>query len=417
VTYQLTNLTVVTGASSGVGAEIARRLAARKARLLLSGRDAGRLRTVAGTLNPAAPAAELTAADLADPAGIDTLAAAIGGRPVDLLVNNAGVATYGAHADLDPRAEAGVIAVNCTALAALTRAVLPGMLERRRGFVLNIASTIAFQPAPGQATYGASKAFVLSYSEALAEELGGTGVRVAAICPGPMDTAFLGAMGRPEAATSAIYRRHGSAAHVADIAARMLDGRRVVKVAGLTNSVMAKASRLTPAGHAPPHRPPAAAPPGIDHRTKRDHRGRGRAGRLGLAGRRLAVAAVARRVPVGAQLGPRAATCRRHLRLEGSPGHPAQRGHRVRAQQGIPLHRGQRRPARRSHLHPHQHTARHPSAQQGNPGRATARRRTLLGPSLHRATQRWLKTSLRQRPPRSPARSRARTQDLTACLA
>ena len=92
-------------------------------------------------------------ADLADPAGIDTLVAAIAGRPVDLLVNNASVATYGAHADLDPRAEAGVIAVNCTAQVALTRAVLPGMLERRHGFVLNTASTIAFQPAPGQAAW------------------------------------------------------------------------------------------------------------------------------------------------------------------------------------------------------------------------------------------------------------------------
>jgi short-subunit dehydrogenase len=212
VTYQLTNLTVVTGASSGIGAEIARRLAARQARLLLTGRDAGRLRTVAGSLDPAAPAAELVAADLADPAGIGAVVAAIGDRPVDLLVNNAGLGTYGSHADLDPRAEAGVIAVNSAALVALTRAVLPGMLQRRRGFVLNTASTIAFQPAPGQATYGASKAFVLSYSEALAGELRGTGVRVAAICSGPTDTAFLGAMGRPEAATSAIYRRHDSAA-------------------------------------------------------------------------------------------------------------------------------------------------------------------------------------------------------------
>jgi short-subunit dehydrogenase/uncharacterized protein YndB with AHSA1/START domain len=246
VTYQLTNLTVVTGASSGIGAEIAGRLAARKARLLLTGRDAGGLRAVAGSLDPAAPAAELVTADLADPAGLDTLVAAIAGRPVDLLVNNAGVATYGSHADLDPRAEAGVIAVNCAALVALTRAVLPGMLQRRRGFVLNTASTIAFQPAPGQATYGASKAFVLSYSEALAEELRGTGVRVAAICPGATDTAFLGAMGRPEAATSTIYRRHGSAAHVADVADGMLDGHRVVKVVGLANAVMAQASRLAP---------------------------------------------------------------------------------------------------------------------------------------------------------------------------
>ena len=150
-----------------------------------------------------------------------------------------GIVVIGAQFLLAPRAAAA-------ALVALTRAVLPGMLERRRGFVLNTASTIAFQPAPGQATYGASKAFVLSYSEALAEELRGTGVRVAAICPGATDTAFLGAMGAPVAATSAIYRRHGSAAHVADAAVRMLDGRRVVKVPGLMNAVMAQAGRLAP---------------------------------------------------------------------------------------------------------------------------------------------------------------------------
>lgn len=244
--YRLTNLTVVTGASSGIGAEIARRLAARGARLLLTGRDAGRLGAVASSLDPAAPEPELVPADLADPAGIATIVAAIGDRPVDLLVNNAGFATYGPHAELDPGAETGVIAVNCTALVALTRAVLPGMLERRRGFVLSTASTVAFQPAPWQATYGASKAFVLSYSEALAEELRGTGVRVAAICPGPTDTAFLAAMGHPEAATSAIYRRHDSAAHVADAAVRMLNSYRVVKVVGLPNSGMAQASRFIP---------------------------------------------------------------------------------------------------------------------------------------------------------------------------
>jgi short-subunit dehydrogenase len=247
VTYQPTNLTVVTGASSGIGAEIARRLAVRGARLLLTGRDPGRLRTVANSLDPAAPAAELVLADLADPAGVAAVVAAIGDRPVDLLVNSAGLGTFGPHAGLDPRAETGVIAVNCTAVVALTQAVLPGMLQRGRGFVLNIASTIAFQPAPGQATYGASKAFVLSYSEALAEEVRGSGVRVAVLCPGPTDTAFLNATGRPEqAATSAVYRRHDSPAHVAAAAIRMLDGRRVVMVVGRMNSVLAQGSRLTP---------------------------------------------------------------------------------------------------------------------------------------------------------------------------
>jgi uncharacterized protein len=246
VTYQPTSLNVVTGASSGIGAEIARRLAARGARLLLTGRDAGRLQAVADSLDPAAPAAEIVPADLADPAGAEAVVAAIGDRPVDLLVNNAGFATYGPHRGLDPQAETAVIAVNCSALVALTRAVLPGMLELGRGFVLNIGSTIAFQPAPGQATYGASKAFVLSYSEALAEEVRGTGVRVAVLCPGATETAFLGAMGRPEAATSAIYRRHDSPARVAAAALRMLDGHRVVHVVGLRNSVVAQAGRLTP---------------------------------------------------------------------------------------------------------------------------------------------------------------------------
>jgi short-subunit dehydrogenase len=247
VMYQPTNLTVVTGASSGIGTEIARRLAARGARLLLTGRDVERLRMVADSLDPAAPAAEVMVADLADPAGVEAVVAAIGDRPVDLLVNNAGFATFGPHAGLDPRVETKVLAVNCTAVVALTRAVLPGMLERRRGFVLNIASTIAFQPAPGQATYGASKAFVLSYSEALAEELRDTSVRVAVLCPGPTETAFLSRTGRPEeAATSAVYRRHGSAARVAAQAMRMLDGHRVVLVVGWMNSVVAQAGRLTP---------------------------------------------------------------------------------------------------------------------------------------------------------------------------
>ena len=113
------------------------------------------------------------------------MVAALDGRVIDVLVNNAGFGTYGRLEEVDPDRDRDLIAVNVDALVRLTHAVLPGMLARGRGRILNVASTIAFQPAPYQATYGASKAFVLSFSQALWAETRGSGVTVTALCPGP----------------------------------------------------------------------------------------------------------------------------------------------------------------------------------------------------------------------------------------
>ena len=118
-------------------------------------------------------------------AGVEALVAALDGRVIDVLVNNAGFGTYGRLEEVDPERDHDLIAVNVDALVRLTHAVLPAMLARGRGRILNVASTIAFQPAPYQATYGASKAFVLSFSQALWAETRGTGVTVTALAPGP----------------------------------------------------------------------------------------------------------------------------------------------------------------------------------------------------------------------------------------
>lgn len=240
-------LCLVTGASSGIGAEIARELADRGAHLLLTGRDRHRLDEVARALHrEGRPAPRTVVADLSTGEGVQEVLAGVGDRPVEVLVNNAGFATYGEHATLPADREAALIAVNCTAVVALTRALLPGMLARGSGGVLNVASTIAFQAAPRQATYGASKAFVLSYTEALAEELRGTDLSVTVLCPGPTQSGFLQAMGSREAGTSLIYRRATPADRVARKGVDALLAGRVVKVVGVSNAVLTQSGRTAP---------------------------------------------------------------------------------------------------------------------------------------------------------------------------
>ena len=186
---------IVTGASSGIGAEIARELARRGHGVTLVARREDRLKELAAELTNVR--VEVVTADLAVEADrqrvMDEVAAR--GLLVDLLVNNAGLSTTGLVQDSTAEAELRMVKVDVEAVVHLCTLAVPGMVERGRGAILNVASTAAMQPLPGQAGYGASKAFVLSYTRALHTELKGSGVTATALCPGPVPTEFAAAAG------------------------------------------------------------------------------------------------------------------------------------------------------------------------------------------------------------------------------
>jgi uncharacterized protein len=169
---------LVTGASGGIGLEIARVLA-REHDLVLVARSADRLHEVAAELG----GARVLAIDLAEPGAVARIVDEV--PDLDVLVNNAGLGDFAPFAEADPAKLDALIALNIGVLTKLTRAYLPGMLDRKRGRILNVASTASFQPGPLMAVYYATKAYVLSLSEALAQETRGTGVTVTALCPGP----------------------------------------------------------------------------------------------------------------------------------------------------------------------------------------------------------------------------------------
>ena len=184
---------LVTGASGGIGEALARQLAARGANLILSARREAALEDLAAELRARyGVRAHVLALDLTRPDAGEVLERDLADRSltVDLLVNNAGFGGFGEFQTQDPGEIGRMLAVNVVALTDLTRRLLPGMVARGRGRVLNVASTAAFQPGPLMAVYYASKAYVLSLSEALNEELRGTGVSVTALCPGPVETGF-----------------------------------------------------------------------------------------------------------------------------------------------------------------------------------------------------------------------------------
>jgi short-subunit dehydrogenase len=188
------------------------------------------------------------AADLAKRNAVARLAETVAGQglAVDLLVNNAGFGARGAVAELDRAVQARMIDVNCRALVELCHAFLPAMIERRSGAILNVASTAAFQPGPWMAVYYASKAFVLSFSEALHEEVKDRGVRVTALCPGPTRTEFADVAG---AANSDLFRRWaGPPEKVAADGLKALEANRAVAVSGAANKTMAASIRFTPRG-------------------------------------------------------------------------------------------------------------------------------------------------------------------------
>ncbi|MCV7425644.1 SDR family NAD(P)-dependent oxidoreductase [Mycobacterium montefiorense] len=238
---------VITGASSGLGAIFADMLAKRSLSLLLAGRDEVRLNAVAQRVRhgTAGIDVEVVVGDLGTRSGVDALAARLEGRAVEVLVNNAGFGTYGRFSELDADREHELVAVNVDALVHLTHAVLPGMLARGRGGILNVASTIAFTPGTYQATYGASKAFVLSLSRALWAETRGSGVTVTALCPGPTRTGFVDALGS-DVSHTAIYRRLAAPEPVVSAGLRALDRGRGVAVPGWRNRIMSTASSFSP---------------------------------------------------------------------------------------------------------------------------------------------------------------------------
>jgi uncharacterized protein len=189
---------LVTGASAGIGEAIARQLAARGHGVTVVARREERLEALADELSTRhGVRAEALGADLGDASARDVLATRIGelGLKVEILVNNAGFGGSGNFASGDRERLVSMVELNCVALLDFQARYLPGMVGRGRGAVINIASTSAFQPIPGTATYAATKAFVLSLSEAVHEELKGTGVTLTAVCPGPVRTEFTQAAG------------------------------------------------------------------------------------------------------------------------------------------------------------------------------------------------------------------------------
>jgi uncharacterized protein len=229
---------IVTGASSGIGREIARRLAGRGHGLTLVARRQERLRALADEITEAhGVRTEIVAVDLTDAAAREGVVDAVdaAGLVPAVLVNAAGLSTVGPVHRNDPGAELAMIRTDVEAVAHLCSLVLPGMVERGDGAVLNVASTAAFQPMPGQAGYAASKAFVVSYSQALRGELRGTGVTVTALCPGPVET---------EAALPRFM--WVSADDVAAAAIEGLDKSRALVIPGVANRVGALGARLAP---------------------------------------------------------------------------------------------------------------------------------------------------------------------------
>jgi uncharacterized protein len=180
---------LITGASSGIGEAIARELARRGHRLVLVARRADILEELAQELGGRA---QPLPADLSVPADRAALPGRVAelGLSIDILVNNAGLSTVGPVAKAVPEKELNLIEVDVAAVVDLCCRFLPGMVERRRGAVLNVASMGAFGPLPGQASYGAAKAFVLSYTDSMRGELRGSGVTATALCPGPVKTGF-----------------------------------------------------------------------------------------------------------------------------------------------------------------------------------------------------------------------------------
>ena len=238
---------LVTGASAGIGRELARAFAAEGSDLVLVARRSERLEELAAELGTAHGIdAQVLGADLGRAATPRELATQLeeGGIDIDVLVNNAGFGVNGTFAELDLGRQMEMIQVNVTSLVELSGLLIPKMVERRKGGILNVASTAAFQPGPRMAIYYATKAFVLSFTEALFQELRGSGVRACCLCPGPTETEFMEVAELEETRLFDMTKMSAERVARAGLAAFRAD--RPLAVPGILNKLGTVGVRLTP---------------------------------------------------------------------------------------------------------------------------------------------------------------------------
>jgi uncharacterized protein len=239
------NAALVTGASGGIGEEFAVQLAAREVNVVLVARRADELAGVRATLLDRHPGLriEVITADLAEPGAGAELQRRVQERgiSIDVLINNAGVGSHAPFVGEAPEKAAAQIQLNCGSLVDLTARFLPPMTYARHGLVINVASTAAFQPIPTMAVYGATKAFVLSFTEALWWETRASGVRVLALCPGATETGFFAAAGQ-----QFMTRGRQTPQQVVTAALAAVDSRTPTVIPGTVNKVSTLGYRIMP---------------------------------------------------------------------------------------------------------------------------------------------------------------------------
>lgn len=237
---------LITGASGGIGYELAKVFAGEGWNLILVARQAEKLRDFSEGLSQRGVTVHTLAKDLAVPQAAEELFKEISARSwrVDALVNNAGVGSFGFFSETDLSHESRMIELNIACLTKLTKLFLKPMMTRGEGYILNVASTAAFQPGPFMAVYYASKAYVLSFSEALAEETASSGIIVTALCPGATRTGFQDAASMQ---SSKLFKNHAMDARAVALEGYrgMIQGKRIV-IPGLKNRIMAASVRFAP---------------------------------------------------------------------------------------------------------------------------------------------------------------------------
>jgi short-subunit dehydrogenase len=236
---------LITGASAGIGEQFAKRLAGQGYGLVLVARRRERLEALAAELGAKhGVKVEVLTADLASAEGLANVAERLGAGDITLLINNAGFGTFGEFAELPIEREMEEVDLNVRALVRLSHAALASMAPQKRGGIINVASTAAFQPLPYNAIYGATKAFVLSFSEGIHEEAKAHGVSVTCLCPGPVKTEFQEVAGVDPLGVPAMAWQ--SVESVVDAALSALRSGRAIVIPGTLNYVLANSPRMMP---------------------------------------------------------------------------------------------------------------------------------------------------------------------------